>query len=187
AGAESYADALRIGCEVYHALRSLLHERGLATAVGDEGGFAPDLPSSEPAIEVILEAAERSGHSERVAIALDPATSEVFQDGVYRFEGKELRPGEIAGFWQGLLDRYPIVSIKDGAAEDDWDAWSALTRELGARVQLVGDDLFVTNPARLRRGIDDGGAKSILLQGQHLGTPPATAPALPPPPAARHT
>src|SRR5262249_3434716 len=171
-------DALRIGCEVYHALRSLLHERGLATAVGDEGGFAPDLPSSEAAIDAILEAAERAGHSERVAIALDPATSEVFENGVYRFEGKELRSDEMAGFWQGLLDRYPIVSIEDGAAEDDWDAWSALTRDLGARVQLVGDDLFVTNPARLRRGIDDGVANSILIKVNQIGTLTETAEAI---------
>jgi enolase len=178
AGAESFADALRIGSEVYHALRSLLHERGLATAVGDEGGFAPDLPSSEAAIESILEAADRAGHTERVAIALDPATSEVFGDGVYRFEGKELRPDEMPGFWQGLLDHYPIVSIEDGAAEDDWDAWSALTRELGGRVQLVGDDLFVTNPARLRRGIDDGVANSILIKVNQIGTLTETAEAI---------
>jgi enolase len=170
AGAESFADALRIGSEVYHALRGILHERGLATAVGDEGGFAPDLPSSEAAIEAILEAAERAGHAERVAIAVDPATSEVFRDGVYRFEGKELRPDELTAFWRGLLDRYPIVSIEDGAAEDDWDAWSSQTRELGDRVQLVGDDLFVTNPARLRRGIDDGVANSILIKVNQIGT-----------------
>jgi enolase 1/2/3 len=170
AGADSFADALRIGSEVYHALRALLHERGLATGVGDEGGFAPDLPSSEAAVEAILEAADRAGHSERVAIALDPATSEVYRDGVYRFEGRELESSELAAFWRGLLERYPIVSIEDGAAEDDWDAWSAVTRELGNRVQLVGDDLFVTNPARLRRGIDDGVANSILIKVNQIGT-----------------
>ncbi len=123
AGARSFAEAIRIGAEVYHALRGVLHERGLATAVGDEGGFAPDLPSSEAAIEAILEAAERAGHREAVAIALDPATSEVYRDGAYRFEGRELGSAELAGFWADLVDRYPIVSIEDGAAEDDWEAW----------------------------------------------------------------
>jgi enolase len=178
AGAESFADALRIGSEVYHALKAVLHERGLATAVGDEGGFAPDLPSSEAAIEAILEAAERAGHRERVAIALDPATSEVFRDGAYRFEGKELSSTEMPGFWAGLLERYPIVSIEDGAAEDDWGSWKLLTQELGQRVQLVGDDLFVTNPARLRRGIDEGVANSILVKVNQIGTLTETAEAI---------
>jgi len=170
AGASSFADALRIGSEVYHALKAVLHERGLGTGVGDEGGFAPDLPSSEAAIEAILEAADRTGHRERVAIALDPATSEVFRDGAYRFEGRELSPAEMPGFWAGLLERYPIVSIEDGAAEDDWESWKLLTQQLGERVQLVGDDLFVTNPARLRRGIDDGVANSILVKVNQIGT-----------------
>jgi enolase len=170
AGAESFADAVRIGSEVYHSLKAVLHERGLATAVGDEGGFAPDLPSSETAIEVILEAAERAGHREHIAIALDPATTEVFRDGVYRFEGKELTSSELPGFWKQLMDRYPIVSIEDGAAEDDWDAWKRLSSDLGERVQLVGDDLFVTNPSRLRRGIDDGVANSILVKLNQIGT-----------------
>jgi enolase len=170
AGAPSFAEALRIGSEVYHALRNVLHERGLATAVGDEGGFAPDLPSSEAAIEAILEAAERAGHREQVAIALDPATSEVYRDGAYRFEGRELSSAELPGFWADLIGRYPIVSIEDGAAEDDWEAWSALTRELGDRVQLVGDDLFVTNPERLQRGIDEGVGNSILVKVNQIGT-----------------
>jgi enolase len=170
AGADSFADALRIGSEVYHALRAVLHERGLATAVGDEGGFAPDLSSSEAAIDAILEAAERAGHRERVGIALDPATTEVFRDGLYRFEGRELRSADLPGFWSGLLDRYPIVSIEDGAAEDDWDAWKLLTTALGERVQIVGDDLFVTNPARLRRGIDEAVANSILVKLNQIGT-----------------
>ncbi len=170
AGATSFADALRIGSEVYHALKGVLHERGLATGVGDEGGFAPDLPSSEAAIEAILEAAERAGHRERVAVALDPATSEVFKDGAYRFEGRELASSELPEFWSGLLDRYPIVSIEDGAAEDDWEAWSALTRGVGDRVQLVGDDLFVTNPDRLRRGIAEGVGNSILVKVNQIGT-----------------
>jgi enolase len=170
AGASSFAEALRIGSEVYHALKSVLAGRGLATGVGDEGGFAPDLESSEAAIEAILEAAERAGHSERIAIALDPATSEVYADGRYRFEGRDLSSAELPGFWEGIVDAYPVVSIEDGCAEDDWDAWSALTRGLGERVQLVGDDLFVTNPARLREGIERGVGNSILVKVNQIGT-----------------
>ena len=178
AGADSFADALRIGSEVYHALKNVLHERGLATAVGDEGGFAPDLESSEAAIEAILEAAEHAGHRERVAIALDPATSEVFADGKYRFEGRELTSAEMPAFWRALVDSYPIVSIEDGAAEDDWEAWKLLTAELGGRAQLVGDDLFVTNPSRLRRGIDEGVANLILVKVNQIGTLTETAEAI---------
>jgi enolase len=170
AGAGSFAEALRIGAEVYHALKKVLVDRGLATGVGDEGGFAPDLDSSEAAIEAILEAAERAGHRERVAIALDPATSEVFSGGRYRFEGRDLAPDELPGFWRGIVDRYPVVSIEDGCAEDDWDAWAALTKELGEQVQLVGDDLFVTNPERLRQGIERGVANSILVKVNQIGT-----------------
>jgi enolase 1/2/3 len=169
-GASTFAEGLRIGAEVYHALKQVLAERGLATGVGDEGGFAPDLASSEAAIEAILEAAEQAGHRESVAIALDPATSEVFSDGVYRFEGHEKTGAEMPGFWAELVDRYPIVSIEDGLAEDDWEAWAQLTSELGARVQLVGDDLFVTNPARLQEGIDRGVANSILVKVNQIGT-----------------
>ena len=169
-GAASFADCLRVGAEVYHALKSLLHERGLSTAVGDEGGFAPDLGSSGEAIEVILEAAERAGHRDSVAIALDPATSEVYDDGAYRFEGQEHASAEMPAFWADLVSRYPIVSIEDGLAEDDWEAWTKLTRELGARVQLVGDDLFVTNPERLRRGIENGVGNSILVKVNQIGT-----------------
>jgi enolase len=169
-GADTYAEGLRIGVEVYHSLKKVLAERGLATGVGDEGGFAPDLESSEAAIEAILEAAEGAGHRERVAIALDPATSEVYEDGVYRFEGREKPSGEMPGFWAELCERYPIVSIEDGLAEDDWDAWEQLTRELGDRVQLVGDDLFVTNPDRLRRGIERGVGNSILVKVNQIGT-----------------
>ncbi|MDX6485412.1 MAG: enolase [Gaiellaceae bacterium] len=168
--ASSFSDGLRIGVEVYHALKKVLDERGLATGVGDEGGFAPDLESSEAAIEAILEAAERAGHRDRIAIALDPATSEVFSDGRYRFEGRDVGSDEIAGFWRGIVDDYPVVSIEDGCAEDDWDAWAALTRELGDRVQLVGDDLFVTNPERLQQGIDRGVANSILVKVNQIGT-----------------
>ena len=169
-GAESFSDGLRIGTEVYHALQKVLRERGLATGVGDEGGFAPDLESSEAAIEAILEAAERAGVRDRVAIALDPATSEVFSDGAYRFEGRERSSADMPGFWSEIVERYPVVSIEDGAAEDDWDSWRALTELLGDRVQLVGDDLFVTSPERLREGIDRGVANSILVKVNQIGT-----------------
>ena len=169
-GAETFSDGLRIGAEVYHSLKKVLSDRGLAVGVGDEGGFAPDLESSEAAIEAILEAAERAGHRERIAIALDPATSEVFSDGVYRFEGREKTSADLPAFWAEIVDRYPVVSIEDGAAEDDWDSWKALTDLLGDRVQLVGDDLFVTNPERLQQGIDRGVGNSILVKVNQIGT-----------------
>jgi enolase len=169
-GAETFSEGLRIGTEVYHALKKVLGDRGLATGVGDEGGFAPDLESSEAAIEAILEAAERVGLRDRIAIALDPATSEVFSDGVYRFEGREKTSAEMPEFWAELVERYPIVSIEDGAAEDDWESWRAQTELLGDRVQLVGDDLFVTNPMRLQQGIDRGTANSILVKVNQIGT-----------------
>jgi enolase len=169
-GAESFAEALRVGVEVYHSLRAVLHERGFGTAVGDEGGFAPDLESSEAAIEAILEAADRAGHRERIAIALDPAASEIFEAGVYRFEGREKPAAELPAFWAELIERYPIVSIEDGLAEDDWETWAQLTRELGERVQLVGDDIFVTNPLRLQRGIEAGVGNSILVKVNQIGT-----------------
>jgi enolase len=168
--APSFAEALRIGAEVFHSLRKLLHERGLATAVGDEGGFAPDLESSDAAIEAILEAAERVGHRERVAIALDPASTELYSDGRYTFEGRSEDSGGMVEFWRDLVERYPIVSIEDGLAEDDWDGWARATAELGDRVQLVGDDLFVTNPERLRRGIDGNVANAILVKVNQIGT-----------------
>jgi enolase len=172
AGAESFSDALRIGAETFHRLKELLHERGLATAVGDEGGFAPDLPSSEEAIAVVLEAAERAGHAEKVAIALDPATTELYEGGRYRLpgEGLDLDAGGLVSLWEDLCGRYPIVSIEDGLAEDDWDGWKALTERLGERTQLVGDDLFVTNVERLRRGIDAGVANAILVKVNQIGT-----------------
>ena len=170
AGAETFAEALRIGAEVYHSLKKVLSARGLATGVGDEGGFAPDLESSEAAIEAVLEAAELAGHRDRIAIALDPAASEVFSDGVYRFEGREKTSAEMPGFWAEIVARYPVVSIEDGAAEDDWESWQALTRELGEQVQLVGDDLFVTNPIRLQQGIERGVANSILVKVNQIGT-----------------
>src|SRR5262249_29441248 len=155
--------------ETYHALKLVLAEQGLATAVGDEGGFAPDLPSSEAAIEAILEAAERAGHRDRVAIALDPASSEFYADGVYRFEGRAATGPEMSEFYARLADEFPIVSVEDGVAEEDWDAWKALTERLGDRLQLVGDDVFVTNPERLRRGIDAGVANSILIKVNQIG------------------
>jgi enolase 1/2/3 len=170
-GAESLSEGLRIAVEVFHTLKKLLDERDLATAVGDEGGFAPDLGSSEEAIDVILEAAERAGHRDRIAIALDPAMSELIgEDGVYSFEGRTATADELTDYWAGLDERYPIVSLEDGAAEDDWAAWKALTERLGDRVQLVGDDLFVTNVERLRRGIEAEVANAILLKVNQIGT-----------------
>ncbi len=170
AGAESFSEGLRIAAETYHELKKLLGERGLSTAVGDEGGFAPDLESTEVAIEAILDAAERAGHRDRVAVALDPASSEFFSDGRYRFEGRELAPGEMAVFYADLADRFPLVSLEDGNAEDDWDGWRATTERLGERLQLVGDDIFVTNPERLRLGIERGVANSILVKVNQIGT-----------------
>ena len=170
-GADSFSEALRVAAETYHELKKLLAERGLSTAVGDEGGFAPDLESSEIAIEAILEAAERAGHRERVAVALDPASSEFFSDGRYRFEGRELAPEEMAGFYADLAERFPaIVSLEDGNAEDDWNGWRATTERLGDRLQLVGDDNFVTNPERLQLGIERGIANSILIKLNQIGT-----------------
>jgi len=177
-GAETFADALRVGAELYHSLKQVLHERGLETGVGDEGGFAPNLESSEAAIEAILEAADRADHRDRVAIALDPATSEVFRDGVYRFEGRELRSDEMPAFWAELIERYPIVSLEDPLAEDDWEGWTQLTAELGDRVQLVGDDVFVTSSDRLREGIERKVANSILVKVNQIGTITETVEAL---------
>ena len=170
AGASSFAEALRIGVETFHRLKELLHERGLATAVGDEGGFAPDLGSSEEAIAVVLEAADRAGHADRVGIALDPAATEIFTNGGYRLEGRVLDGSGMTALWEGLCARYPIVSIEDGLAEDDWSTWRRLTEQLGDRVQLVGDDLFVTNVERLRRGIDERVANAILVKVNQIGT-----------------
>ncbi|HEY7197790.1 MAG TPA: phosphopyruvate hydratase [Gaiellaceae bacterium] len=170
AGAETFSDGLRVGVEVFHALKALLHERGLATAVGDEGGFAPDLASSEEAVEAVLEAAERAGHRDRIAIAVDPATTEFWKDGAYRFEGSELDGAAMVGFWESMIGRYPIVSIEDGLAEDEWSSWKSLTERVGDSVQLVGDDLFVTNVDRLERGIDEGVANAILVKVNQIGT-----------------
>jgi enolase len=169
-GAESFSEALRLGAETFHALKALLHERGLSTAVGDEGGFAPDLATTEEAIEVILEAIERAGHSERVMLALDPASTEFFADGGYTFEGRTVSSDGMIEFLTDLVDRYPIVSVEDGLAEEDWDGWRACTARIGSRVQLVGDDIFVTNVNRLQRGIDLGAGNSILVKVNQIGT-----------------
>jgi enolase len=170
AGASTFAVALRIGSETFRALGGLLHERGLSTGVGDEGGFAPDLGSSEEAIEALLEAAERAGHRERVAVALDPAATELYHDGRYVFEGRDEDGPGMVGYLEGLCGRYPIVSIEDGLAEDDWETWRALTEQVGDRVQLVGDDIFVTNRERFQRGIDQGVANAILVKVNQIGT-----------------
>jgi enolase len=170
AGATTFAEAVRIGSEVFHSLRELLHERGFATAVGDEGGFAPDLESSERAIEVVLEAAERAGRHEQVALALDPAATEIWHEGAYRFEGRALGSDEMVEFWEGVVEGYPVVSVEDPLAEDEWGSWAALTSRLGERVQLVGDDIFVTNPERLQRGIDEGVGNAILVKVNQIGT-----------------
>ena len=170
AGADSFAEALGVGAETFHALKALLHERGLATGVGDEGGFAPDLGSSEEAIDAVLEAAERAGHRDRVAIALDPAATELFRDGRYVFEGREEDAAGMLRFWEDVAARHPVVSVEDGLAEDDWATWHSLTEELGSRLQLVGDDLFVTNVERLRRGIDESVANAILVKVNQIGT-----------------
>ncbi len=170
AGADTFAEALRVGAEVFHALRELLHERGFATAVGDEGGFAPDLASSDEAIDAVLEAADRAGHRGRVAIALDPAATELYHEGRYVFEGRDEDGAGMIDFWEELASRHPIVSIEDGLAEDDWGTWRTLTERLGSRVQLVGDDLFVTNAERLRRGIMENVANAILIKVNQIGT-----------------
>jgi enolase len=173
-GAGSYSEALRMGAEVFHALKRILHERGLATAVGDEGGFAPDLESNEAALGALIAGIEAAGYrpGEDVAIALDPATSEIHEGGSYalRHEGRTLSSTELAEYWVDISARYPVVSIEDGMDEEDWDGWRALTERLGDGLQLVGDDLFVTNTERLRRGIDSGVANSILVKVNQIGT-----------------
>ena len=173
-GAASFSECLRMGAEVFHALKRTLHERGLGTAVGDEGGFAPDLSSNEEALEMLLAGIQAAGYEpgEQVAIALDPASSELFDDGSYKLEheGRELSPDELCSYWVGLAERYPIVSIEDGMAEEDWAGWKLLTERLGGGVQLVGDDLFVTNTQRLQRGIEEGVANSILIKVNQIGT-----------------
>ncbi len=173
-GATTFSGCLRIGTEVFHHLKATLHEMGLATTVGDEGGFAPDLESNESALEILVRAIETAGYrpGEDVAIALDPATSEIHDGGSYELvhEGRTLDSGQLADYWADLCARYPIVSIEDGMDEEDWDGWKALTDRIGDRVQLVGDDLFVTNTKRLERGIKAGVANSILVKVNQIGT-----------------
>jgi enolase len=173
-GARTFADALRMGAEVYHALKGVLRERGLGTGVGDEGGFAPNLESNQAALEVIVEAIGRAGYTpgEDVALAIDAAATEFHSDGVYNLagEGRTLDAAGMVDYYAELVDRYPIVSIEDGVAEEDWDGWKALTDRLGDRVQLVGDDLFVTDTARLQRGIETGVGNAILIKLNQIGT-----------------
>ena len=173
-GASTFAECLRMGAEVFHALKGTLSERGLSTAVGDEGGFAPDLDSNEAALEALLAGIRAAGYEpdRDVAIALDPATSELYADGAYvlEHEGRTLSAAELTDYWADIADRYPVVSLEDGMAEEDWDGWKALTERLGDRIQLVGDDVFVTNTERLRRGIDMGVANSILIKVNQIGT-----------------
>ena len=174
AGAGSFAEALRIGAEVFHTLKAVLKEKGYSTNVGDEGGFAPDLRSNEEAVELLLLAIERAGYTpgQEVSLALDPATSELYRDGKYHLEGegKVLSSEEMVAFWEAWVEKYPIRSIEDGLAEDDWEGWRLLTERLGGKVQLVGDDLFVTNPERLRAGIERGVANAILVKVNQIGT-----------------
>ena len=173
-GAESLAEALRCGAEIFHALKAVLHKRGLSTAVGDEGGFAPDLPSNEAALGTILQAIEAAGYraGEDVFLGLDVASSEFYSDGVYHLEseGRRFDAAEFTDYLDDLVKRYPIVSIEDGMAEDDWDGWSLLTERLGSHIQLVGDDIFVTNTSILRRGIDARVANAILIKPNQIGT-----------------
>jgi enolase len=173
-GAETFSQAMRIATETYHELKRTVHSRGLATGVGDEGGFAPALDSNEAPLELLVSAIEAAGYrpGEDVAIALDPASSEFFADGSYQLagEGRTLSSNELVDYWEDLIDRYPIVSLEDGMAEEDWDGWRTLTARLGQRMQLVGDDVFVTNPAILRRGIERGIANSILIKLNQIGT-----------------
>ena len=173
-GGRSFGDALKIGAEVFHHLKQTLKSRGMATSVGDEGGFAPDLGSNAEALDVLMEAIGSAGYvpGDQVAIALDPAVSELHRDGGYvlEHEGRTLDANELAGYWEDLAGRYPIVSIEDGMDEEDWEGWAALTQRMGERMQLVGDDLFVTNTERLRRGIDSGVANSILIKVNQIGT-----------------
>jgi len=173
-GARSFSEALQMGVEVFQSLKKTLHDRGLSTSVGDEGGFAPDLGSNEEALEVLMAGIGAAGYvpGEQVAIALDPATSEIFESGAYnlQYENRKLSSDELSAYWTDIVNRYPVVSLEDGMAEEDWAGWGTLTSALGERVQLVGDDLFVTNTERLKRGIDSHVANSILIKVNQIGT-----------------
>ena len=173
-GGRTFAEALKMGDEVFQHLKQNLHAKGMSTAVGDEGGFAPDLGSNAEALEVLMDAIRSAGYvpGDQVAIALDPAVSELYKDGGYvlEHEGRTLSADELTAYWEDLAGRYPIISIEDGMDEEDWDGWASLTQRIGSRVQLVGDDLFVTNTERLKRGIDSGVANSILIKVNQIGT-----------------
>ncbi len=173
-GAETFSEGLRMGTEVFHTLKKVLAERGLSTHVGDEGGYAPSLESNEAAVQVVLEAIERAGYvaGEDIVIALDPAATELYEDGSYNLkgEGRVLSSDEMVDFWGQWVDKYPIASIEDGLAEDDWEAWTNLTDQVGDTCQLVGDDLFVTNTARLKTGIEQGAGNAILVKLNQIGT-----------------
>ena len=172
--APSFREALRMGAEVYHTLKKILKERGLVTSVGDEGGFAPGLSSNEEPLALLVEAIEKAGYKpgEEIALAMDPAASEFFKDGKYHLkaDGLELTSEEMVDFYEKLVDKYPIISLEDGLAEEDWEGWKILTQRLGSRIQLVGDDIFVTNPERLGRGIKEGVANAILIKLNQIGT-----------------
>jgi enolase len=171
-GAESFAEALRWGAEVYHTLKGVLKERGLATGLGDEGGFAPNLASNREALDLILEAIKKAGYTpgRDVALALDVAASEFYKDGAYQFEGKSRSAAEMTDYYAELVDAYPLVSVEDPLFEDDWDGWQKITERLGDKVQLVGDDLFVTNPERLQKGLDNGVANALLVKVNQIGS-----------------
>ncbi|WP_255950301.1 phosphopyruvate hydratase [Streptomyces odontomachi] len=171
-GAESFSEALRWGVEVYHKLKAVLKERGLSTGLGDEGGFAPNLGSNREALDLIVEAIQAAGYTpgQQIALALDVAASEFYKDGVYLFEGKERTAAEMTDYYADLVDAYPLVSIEDPLFEDDWQGWKTITDKLGDKVQLVGDDLFVTNPERLARGIDEGAANALLVKVNQIGS-----------------
>ena len=171
-GAPTFREALRMGAEVYHTLKAVIKERGLSTGLGDEGGFAPDLPSNQAALDLIVEAIERAGYKpgEDVALALDVAATEFFKDGAYQFEGEPRSTEYMVDYYEKLITDYPLVSIEDPLSEDEWDAWKALTDAIGDRVQIVGDDLFVTNPTRLARGIETGTANALLVKVNQIGT-----------------
>jgi enolase len=171
-GADSFKESLRWGVEVYHSLKSVLKKRGLATSIGDEGGFAPNLESNRAALDLIVEAVEKAGYKlgSQIALAMDVAATEFYRDGKYDFEGKQLSADEMISYYTGLVDAYPLVSIEDPLAEDDWAGWGEITNKLGARVQLVGDDLFVTNPTRLERGIKAKTANALLVKVNQIGT-----------------
>jgi enolase len=171
-GASSFREALRWGAEVYHALKSELHAKGLSTGLGDEGGFAPEIGSAREALDFIIGAVEKAGYTmgDQIALGMDVASTEFFHDGVYHYEGKDMSAADMAKYYDQLVADYPIITIEDALAEDDWEAWTALTADLGQKVQLVGDDLFVTNPIRIQKGLDLGAANSVLIKVNQIGT-----------------